>query len=470
MGGKRRKQQGLKPNFTISSSRVMSNNTYVHASLAAPLKSIICFGNKTKEGEGDDGKNKKNDNWLASFTSQRSLFEDKIRCTWIAGVSIPDTRLRYGMISIATSNKEEEEEDDDDEHDDRGQTKQKNKSWSKPAKHTLKLNLGMSHTPVQISTVKEITENQTGAIECGYGPMGMDFKILSTRLISKFCKLSLGVRHISSTGLSTLFKLERGGLNFTVPVLVSTSVSREYTLKSIYVTIFMGLINTLLGESLEGNDLSDGSSSDSSSATSSSNLFQNNNDITPKGKKSSREDILLEREKKKRDRAQQIQLMTTSANAKMIREEAKEDGLVILMAKYEVTGGDSIDVTIALQFWVMNSSLHLPSMNKSNMLGFYDVRPETPVRLEGGVLNSWQRTIQGYLKHIIGGTGGNRKLSQMEAQNKKQKEHQQQKSTIPTLTVRYRHKGSVYEITVLDDEELSIPCSSAMMLGGSYVI
>ena len=76
----------------------------------------------------------------------------------------------------------------------------------------------------------------------------------------------------------------------------------------------------------------------------------------------------------KRVRMQQIELMSKTAEAKTRKEEMKDDGLVILMATYEVQDGDSIDVTIPLQFWVMNSALHLPPMSKSSMLGFCDVR------------------------------------------------------------------------------------------------
>jgi hypothetical protein len=147
--------------------------------------------------------------------------------------------------------------------------------------------------------------------------------------------------------------------------------------------------------------------------------------------------------------------MSKSAEAKMRKEELKDNGLVILMAKYEVNGGDSIDVTIALQFWVMNSSLHLPSMSKSNMLGFYDVRRETAVKMESGFWQAWREVlVERFVRRNTGIV---------------QTQKQEDTTSTPTLTVRYRHDGSVYEITILDDEELSLPSRNAMKLGGAYV-
>ncbi len=457
----------IEPKITIGSSRIMSDRTYVHASLSAPLFSLFNFGISQQrmndsDNDGQIVENSDNNGWLVSLTTHRSLFDDKFRCTWISGISIPDTKLRYGMISISTSGKskeDDEEEDDDSEEEDNTQQKQNDENQSKndqqqrkkstqnqvskPTQYSLKLNIGMNHTPLQVSATKELSESQTGTVVCGFGPMGIDMRVLSTRIISKFCKLSLGVRHIAATGLSALFQLERSGVNLNVPILVSTSMSREYALKSIYVTLFMSLLDAVVGENLNENDLL---------RKTNTNRMNIDEMQIMTGKKISvqtHEDKLLEREKKRRDRLQQIQLMSRSASLKMEKEQSKEDGLVILLARYEVSGGESIDVTVALQFWVMNSSLHLPSMTKSNMLGFYDVRPEDNLQMDDSFWSRWSKIIKEYMNGM--------------------KNHQNRSAAIPTLTVRYRYGKGVYEVTVLDHEELSIPSTSAMRLGGLYV-
>jgi len=256
--------------------------------------------------------------------------------------------------------------------------------------------------------------------------------------------LTLGVGHLASAGgLSTMFQIERGSLSFAVPVLVSTKMSPAYAMKTVYVTLFISLIDQVVGDIVRQDYLNITDANLSSSSPPSMEQPRTH------------EDVLVEREKKKRDQLQQIELMRKSAEAKMKREEMKEDdGLVIIKAKYEVSGGDSIDVTVALQFWVINSSLHLPSMSKSSMLGFYDVRHEVVTKLEGGFWQAWQKVLTE--RFFVRGTG------------LQSKEHEDM-SPIPTLTVRYRYGGKVHEITVYDHEELSLPSPNAMTLGGPYI-
>eukprot|EP00957_Ditylum_brightwellii_P066542 5051075-Ditylum_brightwellii.AAC.1 len=86
---------------------------------------------------------------------------------------------------------------------------------------------------------------------------------------------------------------------------------------------------------------------------------------------------LMDLEKVKKDAMQQMELMKKPAQAKKEEEERKENGLVILKAMYGLEPnnmatatvvregrkrrGDVLDVTVQLQFWVMNSSLRLPA-------------------------------------------------------------------------------------------------------------
>jgi len=196
-----------------------------------------------------------------------------------------------------------------------------------------------------------------------------------------------------------------------------------------------------------------------------------------------REDGLLEREKMEADAMQQIRLMSKPALEKRRVEEGRK-GLVILKGTYGVmlndggnggNAGYSIDVTIALQFWVANSALHLPaSGSKSSMLGFYDLRSS------GGVSGGGGDSANGdILSNLFnGGTTINDSIWKTCAglwqrfrygDAQKKEEEEQQRRHIPTLTVRYRYRDDAYEITVLDHEALSLPSEMAMKLGGVYV-
>jgi len=472
---KKQKQQLYQPKITLGSSRMMSNETYAHASLTASLSSLFFMSPRGMIGGGSNNKNDmvEQDNDIGlSFTSHRSLFKNKMSCTFVSGISLPSTKLQYGLISLSTNNNKELEEENASNDNDKDESSSNNsgqkrskmqqlRKSSKPAKYTLKLNIGMNYTPLQIIAEKEISESHTGLFKYGYGMRGMDIHLLSTRSISKFCQLSLGLRHVSAIGLTTFFQIQRGSINFTVPVLVSTMMSPSYAMKSIYVSLFMSLVDGMVGDILGG--VQTLKSMEEESRTNKNKEFVGTND----GRSASGVDVstsilsidemLMERERVKRNALQQIKLMSKAADAKMKNEQKKEGGLVIMKAVYEVEGGDSVDVTVALQFWVISSSLHLPSLTKSNMLGFYDVRREVSMKIE---TDFWQACWMAALDFFNTGRKSSDDL--------KQQEHLERSST-PTLTIRYRYCGNVYEISILDHEELSLPSKKAMMLGGSFV-
>ncbi len=496
------RQRQFQPKLEIGTSRVLTNRTFVHANVSAPIRSYIqslCHPQRIrflsnpvlgKEEEKVEQQQQQND-FTLSLKTHRSLFEDKIRCTWIAGLALPTMKLQYGMISISTNHfqsgvgNENDESDDEDEggeeeggdtssnHSDeqqeqsdpqhnyandekkKGQSKLANKwFFKKLPNHTLNINLGMSTTPISVTTEQEFSETHSGIVSVGFGIEGWDLKVISTRAISNICKLSLGIKHVSAVGFSTLFKIQRGSINFTVPVLVTTCTSSSFILKGMFMSMLMGLFDQTVGDYSNGSylyltDINDQSVNNSATRAKAS-------------LEKSKEDFLIESDKLKRERVQQIELMSKTAEAKMKKEQMKDDGLVILSAKYEVQNGDSIDVTIPLQFWVMNSALHLPPMSKSNMLGFYDVQRglsfegNRPGARKNGVLKSWITYIFTKRRGEEEGNQKGRQLFDM--------------ISVPTLTVRYRCGKDVYEITILDHEELNLPSPDAMKLGGSYVL
>jgi hypothetical protein len=214
-------------------------------------------------------------------------------------------------------------------------------------------------------------------------------------------------------------------------VLITTVMSPAYAVKSMYMTLFLGMVDASLGDFVrkEVNEAIVKTS-------------------TSENRALRKEEILLEREKIKRDALQQIDLMEKPADLKRKKEE-ENGGLVILHATYEVLGGDSINVTTALMFWVVKGRLQLPSTTKSSMLGFYDVRHEVPLAIESGYFNAcwkvWEK-----LRH------GEREESNILVE-------------IPILKIRYRYEGNVYEVTIKDDEPLSLPSPKSMLLGGTGV-
>jgi hypothetical protein len=376
---------------TLGTSHVLSSQTYVAANLSTSASQDVPWG--------------------LSLTSHRSLMENTLSGTWIVGVALPTLQMQYGLLSFTSH-------------------------YPDRPKYTAKFNIGMDYTPLKIMVEKTFDEEKqhVGKLSWGWGPRGLDLKAVTVRSLSKYCKVMLGLHHVSYRGLTWIFQLQRGTVRFTVPVLVTTVMSPAYAMKSVYMTMLLVTLDASVGDLLQNGI---------------EGIIKNTRDDVVR-KALLREEALLERDKIKRDALHQLSLMEKPANAKRIKEEER-NGLVILKAIYSVEGGDSIDVTTALMFWVMNGQLHLPSTTKSSMLGFYDVRRETPLMdVEIGYMDAfwriWNKLWSGEPR-------------QVPANQTKQ----------PSLTIRYRHEGNLYEITILDDEELSLPSPRAMKLGDSRV-
>lgn len=377
---------------TIGTSHILSSQTYVAANLSAFVAKDVPWG--------------------VSFTSHRSMMENKITGTWVMGLALPTFQMQYGLLSFTSS-------------------------FPDRPKYTAKFNIGMDYTPIKLLMEKTWDEEKqhVGKLSWGWGPRGIDVKASTTRSLTQYCKLTLGLHHVSARGLTWIFQLQRGTVRFTVPILITTVVSPAYAIKSMYMTLFLGTLDASLGDLVQNGI--EGLSSKSS-----------RNDALSKALR--KEEALLDREKVKRDALNQLCLMEKPAEAKRIQEEER-NGLVILKAVYSVVGGDSIDVTTALMFWVVKGRLQLPTTSKSSMLGFYDVRHETPIDVDVGYMDAWWRL---WNKFWFG---------------KPEQVIMSAAPTTPTLRVRYRHQGNLYEITILDEEELSLPSPKAMKLGDSNV-
>jgi|UPI0005819CB8 hypothetical protein len=143
-----------------------------------------------------------------------------------------------------------------------------------------------------------------------------------------------------------------------------------------------------------------------------------------------------------KSRAQAIQqqkLMESRAVAR-VRQETKENGLVIQKAIYYISGGDSFDVTVPMQFWVSESSIKLADVSKKNLLGFCPL--EFPGQTEKEAVDEGCST---WLAGLW------RRPREVTSTQKAQ----------PRLLVKYIYRSEVYEISVNDDETLSLPHDNA---------
>ena len=146
--------------------------------------------------------------------------------------------------------------------------------------------------------------------------------------------------------------------------------------------------------------------------------------------------------------------MASISDKKRIEESQKEDGLVILLATYwlelppeegQLAGRVvSMDATRQLQFWVVNGKLSLSSLPKSSWLGFYNLETE----------NTWSTKSKSKMDWRIW-----RRFM------KKSNPLPQSRTTIPQLTIRYRHGGYVYETTIGETEAVVLPSNKSQLLG-----
>lgn len=141
--------------------------------------------------------------------------------------------------------------------------------------------------------------------------------------------------------------------------------------------------------------------------------------------------------------------MEKSARARKNQEESL-NGLVILNAVYSVKGGDEIEVTTPLMFLVVNSTLNLPASTKSTMLGFYKVKRVPHFDADYSSLNVCLNLWKQF----------------------RWRDSNSQKTIVhnPTLTIRYRYRGEVFEIIYSDEELVSLPDTQAMRLGGPRLL
>lgn len=161
----------------------------------------------------------------------------------------------------------------------------------------------------------------------------------------------------------------------------------------------------------------------------------------------------LSNKKTKQDGLKQLTMMESIAEQK-VYEEQQRSGLVILQATYwleQYSGVEmqvaTMDATRQLQFWVSGGKLSLPAIPKSSLLGFYDLQTELGVAVKKSKWDwrIWRRWTR-------------------------RKTHPEPTKGAPKLRIRYTHEEYVYEVTISEHEALTLPSTTARLLGHASVV
>lgn len=279
---------------------------------------------------------------------------------------------------------------------------------------TAKVNLGMNQYPLKVSAKQDFEgDSRTWYLSVAWGVSGMEYKALLSRAVASYAQVSMGVKHATHSGLTWLLEAERGDFTFRVPVSISSITSPGYMYKLLYLSLITAVFDAAIGDVIHD---------------STKDLLQAD-ESTDKTVDSS-----FEVQKSKEAAEQQLALMRGAAVRNREREH-QVNGLVVYEARYFVDQGPSIDVTTQLQFWVKDGALRLPSGSKSQLMGFYQLVKQPP-RQSLSILRRWLTAEVPY-----------------------------DESSIPQLRVRFASGDKTYEITIYDNDELTLPSSGATLLG-----
>jgi hypothetical protein len=148
-------------------------------------------------------------------------------------------------------------------------------------------------------------------------------------------------------------------------------------------------------------------------------------------------------ESSRKDALDQQELMKRQARSRT-KLESEKNRLVIQSATYYLPGSpqdESLDVTVALQFWVNDGSLELPAASKKDLLGFFDLRSSSSTNTTDPVVKTESIFSRKWWAGFVSlpGTKG------------------RAKSTKPLIRIIYEFRGTKNEIVVQDEEKLVLP-------------
>ena len=332
-------------------------------------------------------------------------------------------------------------------------------------------------TNVKLNVEQHLSESQScqSTLEYRHAGQGLSLGTIITRAFgsSRFSRLGVGVQYsllniFNDTNwwkgtTRWLFQLERGGVRFLVPITIYPQPLAPWDslLRLCYASLATILADTIVGELLCG-------------VTSKLRLsflkmvlgedkVGKYTDVGIKTESNYRDQLILQQLAKARhDAMRQVRLMMRQAKA-MTKKEEENGGLVIIKAVFGVIDDETrqwihlpekytknanknenvwhtIDATTQLQFWVKDSSLHLPAVSKKHMLGFYDPMAFVSegvwdVGHNPSLMASWWR--------------------------KKTLAVEKKRNLVVVLSVRYKWGGKAYDVMFYDEDAVDLPSRHA---------
>jgi Domain of unknown function (DUF3395) len=268
-------------------------------------------------------------------------------------------------------------------------------------------------------------------------------------------KESLGLRM-----LSWIFTWTEGDFTLRIPILLASSapaavIFYHQAFQFFYLSFLSSIIQDVVGHAF----------------LPAAACGENSNEDQEQQQQNSRS---LRQAKAREGALQQQSFMERQAKIRM-KAEKERNGLVIQRAVYYLcrdngdgytanppdnNDSDSLDVTVPLQFWVSpnESKLELFGASKrSSMLGFYDIAamasptpPSMPPNRDTGSTGTAMEKTQ-KATWID-------KFFKNESSDVVQEHHH---TAVPQLSIQYDYGGRSYEITVGDDEEITLPSTRA---------
>ncbi|EJK76581.1 hypothetical protein THAOC_01647 [Thalassiosira oceanica] len=400
---------------SISSSTQLANGT----GLSAKATRQIELGSSSSRGN----------NIGLAFTSHRSLsmFTGRIVHSTFAIGSGVDFKLHYGVLSLTTLGLWG---DDDGEN---------------PPQITAKMQLGTQY-PVECSIVQSNlfgAEHRSGKASIAWSPLsGFRIKAMLSRNIPMNWVLSnahasdynstvgFGVETSGLSGLTWLLRYSRPeGIAISIPIFLTNFMAHGYWNKVVWISTLTYLLDEAIEEYTERGQVVDSTEAREGryQQLSKANRAEHDWSCSPLAISISE---------------RHLPYMVQVASAKRRREEFL-DGLVILRAVYGTKSASSdVDVTEQLQFWVNDSRLVLPSSPKYSLLGFYALRRRKREFRYGPFYNLLMRF--------------GRAEPDLESDD--------------YLTIRYKYKGKVFELSVTDSDQVMLPSTNARQLGSSRIV
>ena len=432
---------------SLSSSTQLANGTGLSIKMSRQF--TPCIGNERKVAFG--------------FSSHRSLtlFHGRVVQAMFVLGGTTDLRFHHGILSLTTWGFRPACEKDNPD--------------SLP-RLSAKLHVG-TQFPIECSIDQSNLFNcphRFGRAAVAWSPiLGYRLKGLITRNLSQIStsqftpKLGIGVEHSRVAGFKWLLSYQRPeGLHVRIPIFISRILLPGYWNKVIWVSALSYLVDETIGEWIGH------SSPGMIKMTANTHMA-----ISKKLVINQKEQQWLSSLKAKKNAERQLSMMVHVAKMKRKCEQAS-CGLVIIQAVYSSETSlkkASLDVTQQVQFWVENSQLHLPACSKRELLGFYDLTGRdhhtSDMLLTSKVNKKQPGTFPPPSDRLIHrmnlwlswlGFGGDDTCPQME------KEDCTDDNAI--LTVRYKYKEQIFELSVKDDDELELPSTHATVLGPGHLV